>query len=91
MSKTKTDKKKGNSVIKIPANVICPKCGEKYSYYISKKGNQKGILSGKYFYEGFFDSHYGNSYDCYTCGYHWKERVSEESLSVKLFPFLENN
>lgn len=83
-------KKKDNLVIKIPASVICPNCGEKYSYYISKKGKKKGILSGEYIYEGFFDPHYGNSYDCYSCGHHWEVRTDEKSLSVKLFPFLEN-
>lgn len=82
--------KKDKLVIKIPASVICPKCGEKYSYYISKKGKKKGILSGEYVFEGFFDPHYGYSYDCYTCGYHWEVRKDKKSLFVKLFPFLEN-
>lgn len=81
------DKKK--KTLKIPSSVICPNCGEKYYYYISKKGKEKGILSGEYEYEGFFDHHYGYSYECYTCGNYWEVRKDKKSLSVKLFPFLE--
>ena len=80
----------GKNILKIPSSVICPNCGEKYSFYISKKGKKKGILPGEYVYEGFFDPHYGDLYDCYSCGHHWEIRKSEKSLSVKLFPFLEN-
>lgn len=83
-------KNKSNLVFKIPSSVICPNCGEKYLFYISKKNKKKGILFGEYFHEGFFDSHYGDVYDCYTCGHHWTVRHSEKSLSVKLFPFLED-
>ena len=90
MKKIKNQSKETILEIKIPTNEICPKCGEQYTYYISKSGDKKGILPSAYVYEGFFDSHYSNSYDCYTCGYHWEERVSKKSLLVKLFPFLEN-
>lgn len=76
--------------IKIPSTVICPKCGEKYLFYISKNGKRKGILFGEYFHEGFFDSHYGECYDCYTCGHHWDTRTSEIPLSIRIFPFLQN-
>ena len=76
--------------IKIPSSTVCPNCGEHYSYYVSKEGKQKGILVGEYVYESFFDPHHGHHYDCYTCGHKWSVRESEESLSVKLFPFLRN-
>ena len=78
------------SIFKIPSTVICPNCGEKYFYYISSRGRQKGILSGEYFHESLIDPHYGNSYDCYSCNYHWKIRISKKSLLVRIFPFLEN-
>ena len=81
---------KNSLTIKIPSSVICPNCGEKYSFYISKKGKRKGILQGEYVHEGLFDPHYGDLYDCCSCGHHWTVRKSEKSLSVKLFSFLEN-
>ena len=56
----------------------------------SKKGKKKGILPGEYVFEGFFDPHYGYSYDCYTCGHHWEVRRSKNNLLVKMFPYLEN-
>lgn len=71
--------------IKILSSEICPKCGEKYSFYISKKGKRKGILVGEYIYEGFIDPHYGDCYDCYTCGNHWNIRKSELPWWKKLF------
>lgn len=81
---------KKNKILKIRADVTCPICREKYSFYLSKKGKKKGILVGEYFYEGFIDSHYGYTYNCYSCGYHWEERKSKKSSLVKIFPFLEN-
>ena len=78
------------NILKIPSSVTCPNCGEKYSFYISKKGKKKGILPGEYVFEGFFDPHYGYSYDCYTCGHYWKVRRSKKSLLVKMFSYLEN-
>lgn len=78
------------NLFKFPSPVICPKCGEKYLFYISKNGKRKGILSGEYIFEGFFDFHYGNHYDCYTCGHHWDNRASKKDLLVKILPFLEN-
>lgn len=78
------------NLFKFPSTVVCPKCGEKYSFYITKKRKRKGILAGEYFFEGFFDPHYGEHYDCYTCGHHWDIRKSERSLLIKVFPFLEN-
>ena len=77
------------NILKIPSSTICPKCGEKYSFYMSKKRKKK-VYYQENIYEGFFDSHYGNQYECYTCGYHWTVRKNEKSLLIKLFPFLEN-
>lgn len=88
MSKIKTNNKV-NNLLKVPSSVTCPKCGEKYLYYISNEG-KKGILLGEYIYEGFFNTHYGKSYDCFTCNYHWEERIDKKSLLIRLFPFLEN-
>lgn len=68
MSKIKTNKKKNNLVFKIPSNLICPKCGDKYSFYISKKGNKKRILPGEYFYEGFLIHIMAIHMTGYTCG-----------------------
>lgn len=76
------NKKKNNLVIKIPSSVICPNCGEKYSFYISKKGKKKGILPGEYLHESFFNSYYGDLYDCYTCGYHWKSKGEYMNIEV---------
>lgn len=82
MRKIKTNQKETILSIKIPTDEIYTKCGEQYTYYISESGDKKSILPGAYVYEGFFDSHYGKSYDCYTCGYHWEERVSKKSLLI---------
>lgn len=67
-------KNKKCTVIKISSSVICPKCGEKYSHYTSKKGKQKGISSGEFYHEGFINNYHIYSYVCYTCGYHWSIR-----------------
>lgn len=83
-------KKIKNKEIKVLADVNCPECNEKYSFYMSNEHKKKGILAKEYFYEGFFDSHYGNRYDCYTCGHHWIVRESKKSFFIKIFPFLEN-
>lgn len=79
-----------NLEIKIPLKITCPNCGEHHYFYDSNDGKTKGILMTEYVFDGFFDNHYGHSYKCYSCGHKWDVRESEESLSVKLFPFLRN-
>lgn len=79
-----------SKTLKIPCGCTCPNCGESNGFYITKKGRKKGILFGEYFYEGFFDPHYGNTYTCYSCNTEWEERTSGTNLSVRLFPFLKN-
>lgn len=79
-----------DGIVKMLSNIVCPNCGERYLYHFDR-GVAKGILTGEYVYEGFFDYHFGESYDCYTCGHSWEIRNSKKGFLVRLFPFLENH
>lgn len=70
------DYDKEKYILKMKSNHKCPKCGEQFYSYIDEDGNNKGITFSEYFYEGFFKSHYGHTYYCYTCGNSWDERES---------------
>lgn len=80
-----------DGILRIVADTACPNCEERYFYYIDSDKSERGILPSEYIFEGFFDYHYGKSYDCYTCGHSWKIRKSKKNRLVRIFPFLENH
>lgn len=60
--------------MKIPCNVRCHMCGEKYYYRVTKKGKIKGITIIQVTYEGIFGKRAGETgtqYTCHSCGTKW--------------------
>lgn len=60
--------------MKIPCNVSCPMCREKYYYRVTKKGKIKGISVTDIVHEGLFGKRVGETgkqYTCNTCGAEW--------------------
>ncbi len=78
MNKRKRKNNKSASIVlntlKIKSPYISPNCGENHYAYISKKGKQKGIEFGEYYYEGglFREDYYASWYYCHSCGYKWE-------------------
>lgn len=72
-NKTSTSNPITLNTLKLQSPYVCPNCGEDHYAYISKKGKQKGIDFGEYYYEGGLlrKDLFGNWYNCLTCGYEW--------------------
>lgn len=83
MSKKKKKKKELKKIrkelrcIKIPLPTLetCPNCGERFQYYTTKKGKQKGIQVKEVIQDKFIFGYYGTEYTCYTCSHTWFKRI----------------
>lgn len=60
---------------------VCPGCGEDKPWRLTKKGNIKGIVTGRprYWEQGFFKPKHikVDRYHCATCGCDWESEPYE--------------